>query len=190
MKTLALFDFDGTLYRKDSLIEFTRFAVGKTVFYKGMMAILPHLIGLKLNLLTNEKVKIRFLTYFFKGMEVGKFELLAKDFASLKIANDLNPKIFKAFIRHIESRHEVYIVSASAEEWITPWSNQYGITVIGTKLEAKGGILTGKLTSKNCYGIEKVNRIGEMLNITAFDVIAVYGSGKGDCEMLRLAKKI
>jgi hypothetical protein len=32
MRTLALFDFDGTLYKKDSLIEFTRFAKGMCRF--------------------------------------------------------------------------------------------------------------------------------------------------------------
>jgi FMN phosphatase YigB (HAD superfamily) len=63
MRTLALFDFDGTLYKKDSLIEFTRFAKGMCRFTK-MLLLFPDLIGLKLRLLPNEKVKVKFLTTF------------------------------------------------------------------------------------------------------------------------------
>jgi len=190
MKTLALFDFDGTLYRKDSLIEFTRFAKGETAFYKGMLMILPDLIGLKLNLLGNEKVKSRFLTYFFKGMEVGRFQSLAKNFATQKIAKDLNPKVFSEFTKHLVSGHEVYIISASAAEWIVPWSDEYGVTVIGTQLEIYESKLTGALASKNCYGMEKVTRIREVLDIESFATIKVYGKGKGDYELLQLAREI
>ena len=51
MKTLALFDFDGTLYTKDSLIEFTKSAKGNVKFYQGMLMLSPFLIGLKIGIL-------------------------------------------------------------------------------------------------------------------------------------------
>ena len=65
MKTLALFDFDGTLYSKDSLIEFTKSTKGNLRFYQGILWLSPFLIGLKLGILNNEKVKIKFLKDFF-----------------------------------------------------------------------------------------------------------------------------
>ncbi|HOZ73744.1 MAG TPA: HAD-IB family hydrolase [Flavobacterium sp.] len=188
MRTLALFDFDGTLYKKDSLIEFTRFAKGNVPFYKKMLLLFPDLIGLKLRLLPNEKVKVKFLTTFFKGMAIETFESAAKDFALNEIEKNLNPKIFDAFLKHLESGHEVYIVSASASQWIAPWSEQYKAGVIGTQLQIESGRLTGKLASKNCYGIEKVNRIKAILRLEEYQSICVYGSGKGDREMLGLAK--
>jgi phosphatidylglycerophosphatase C len=91
-------------------------------------------------------------------------------------------------LRHLESGHEVYIVSASASQWIAPWSDQYKAGVIGTQLQIESGRLTGKLASKNCYGIEKVNRIKALLKLEDYQHICIYGSGRGDREMLALAK--
>lgn len=187
MKTLALFDFDGTLYKKDSLIAFTKFLKGPTLFYQKMLLLSPDLVGMKLRLLHNEKVKVKFLTAFFKGMEQDTFESAAKDFALNEIDKNLNPEIFRAFLQHLESGHDVYIVSASAAQWIAPWSDQYKVNVIGTQLQIANGKLTGKLASKNCYGIEKVHRIREVVKLEDYQIIRVYGSGKGDCEMLSLA---
>jgi HAD superfamily hydrolase (TIGR01490 family) len=188
MRTLALFDFDGTLYKKDSLIEFTRFAKGNVPFYKKMLLLFPDLIGLKLRLLPNEKVKVKFLTTFFKGMAIEAFERVARDFALNEIDKNLDTKIFETLLRHLESGDEVYIVSASASQWIAPWSDQYKAGVIGTQLQIESGRLTGKLASKNCYGIEKVNRIKALLKLEDYQHICIYGSGRGDREMLALAK--
>jgi len=185
--TLALFDFDGTLYKKDSLIAFTKFAKGNRTFYTGMLWLLPKLIGMKLGILKNEAVKTAFVTHFFKGMDSEQFRWLGKNFALQKIDGDLNSKIKADFLKHIASGHVVCIVSASFPEWIEPWSIQYGVKVIGTNVEVADGKLTGKLASKNCFGIEKINRIKAILNMDEFESVCVYGSGKGDLEMLRLA---
>lgn len=188
MKTLVLFDFDGTLYKKDSMIAFTKFLKGPTLFYQKMLLLSPDLVGMKLRLFHNEKVKAKFLTAFFKGMDIDTFESAAKDFALNEIDKNLNPKIFDAFLKHVKSGHDVYIVSASAAQWIAPWSEQYKVSVVGTQLQIANGKITGKLNSKNCYGIEKVNRIQELLRLEDYQSICVYGSGKGDREMLGLAK--
>ena len=188
MKTLALFDFDGTLYSKDSLIEFTKLAKGSVKFYQGILLLSPFLIGLKLGFLHNEKVKIKFLKHFFKNIEVAEFKAMAKDFAINKVASDLNKKTFQHFLKHIQLNHTVCIVSASCADWIQPWSNQYRASFIGSELEIINQKITGNLATKNCYGIEKVNRIKAVYKLDEFDVIKVYGSGKGDFEMLQLSK--
>lgn len=188
MKTLALFDFDGTLYNKDSLIEFTKSAKGNSFFYKGIISLLPILLGLKLGLLYNEKVKIKFLTHFFKDTTAEAFKALAENFAVTQIELDINTKTFVHFLEHLKSNHTVCIVSASCADWIEPWSQHFHVKCIATKLEIVNQKITGNLATKNCYGIEKVNRIKAIFNLQEFDIIKVYGSGKGDREMLQLAK--
>ncbi len=188
MKTLALFDFDGTLYNKDSLIEFTKSAKGSGFFYKGIIALLPVLLGLKLGLINNEKVKIKFLTHFFKNTNTETFKALAENFAVTKIEQDLNKRTFNHFLKHLESNHTVCIVSASCADWIEPWSQRFQVKCIGTELEIVNHKITGNLATNNCYGIEKVNRIKAVFDLEAFDVIKVYGNGKGDLEMLQVSK--
>ncbi len=188
-KTLALFDFDGTLYKKDSLLEFTKYYKGHYSFYLGMLTISPFLIAMKLGILSNEKTKQKYLTHFFKNEDYLVFKKKAELFAQTKIEKNLNLKIHSNFINHINSNHDVYIVTASFWEWIEPWSKKHNTKVIGTKLEIINNKITGKFHSKNCYGNEKVNRINEVTNLSSFDNIYVYGSGKGDKVMLKLAKQ-
>lgn len=188
MKTLALFDFDGTLYNKDSLLEFTKFYKGKLAFYSGILLLFPYLVGLKLGFLKNDQVKIKFISHFFKGIGIEKFTEMAKYFALQQIDKNLNPLVFKEFQNHLKREDTIFIVSASVPEWIEPWSKQFDVQVIGTILEVKNNKITGDFLSKNCYGIEKVRRINEILNLNDFSVIKVYGSGKGDLEMLQLSK--
>ena len=49
MKRVAVFDFDGTITRKDTLIEFIRFAKGSAALYWGLLLHLPWLILMKLH---------------------------------------------------------------------------------------------------------------------------------------------
>ena len=64
---LALFDFDGTIYKADSFIDFIRFVKGdfKTLF--GIIILAPMLIMYKLKFISNHAAKIKVFTYFFKG---------------------------------------------------------------------------------------------------------------------------
>lgn len=189
MKTLALFDFDGTLYKKDSLIEFTKYYKGNTAFYTGMLVLFPFLLVMKLGIISNQKTKKRYMTYFFKKEDSLVFKKKAELFALTKIEKNLNPEIYAALLNHKKLKHEIYIVTASFSEWIEPWSQKHNIPVIGTKLEIINTKITGDFTTKNCYGKEKVNRINADIHLEKFEEIYVYGSGKGDKEMLQLVKQ-
>lgn len=188
MNTIAFFDFDGTLYKKDSLLEFTKYAKGRSAFWTGILILFPFLFALKMGFLDNEKVKTKFLTYFFKNMPIQEFSSLTAQFAVDKIPQDMDKETFNSFLSHIKSGHTVCIVSASCSNWIQPWSDQYDAIFIGTELEITDQKITGNLSTRNCFGIEKVNRIKTIFNLAEFDSIVVYGNGKGDFEMLQLSK--
>ena len=188
MSSIAFFDFDETLYKKDSLVEFTKFYKGKSAFYKGITALLPILLLFKLQLITNEKAKKMFILYFYKNEDYDLFKNKGREFALNKIPKNLNKSIFNELAKHKINNHSVYVVTASFAEWIEPWCEKHNIKIISTKLEIINNQVTGGLSSKNCYGKEKVIRILEKIDLTNFEKIYVYGSGKGDCEMLTLKK--
>lgn len=186
MKTIAFFDFDGTLYKKDSMLEFAKFSKGKIGFYFGFLKLGPFLIAMKLNLISNEKAKQKFIIYFYKDTNYLLFQVKAREFALTKIDIDLNSKIYSEFQNHIKNNHDVFIVTASLPEWIAPWSKQFNVAVIGTQLEIEKNKITGNFISKNCFGQEKVTRIKQIVNLQKYENIFVYGKGKGDYEMLKL----
>ncbi len=189
MATLALFDFDHTLYRKDSLLEFTKFHCGSGL-YTGMLKLLPHLLLMKVGLATNEKTKIRYFTHFFRNMDYHQFCASAEKFATERIPADINQALMEKLQQHMKSAHEVYIVTASVPEWIEPWSKQYNVKVIGTTPEVIDGKLTGRFSTPNCSGSAKVDRISEIVDVNSFEKIVVYGKGPGDREMLKLARSV
>lgn len=188
MKTLALFDFDGTLYKKDSLIEFTKFSKGNVAFILGMLLLFPFLVAYKIGLITNQKAKQYYISHFFKGIPISEFSYIASEFAKNKIAPDLDEKNFSAFKSHIEAKDTVCIVTASSPLWVKSWSDPFGVSILGTELQIADSKITGLFETKNCFGIEKVNRIKSSFSLDEFDKIYVYGGGKGDREMLKLSK--
>ena len=79
-------------------------------------------------------------------------------------------------------------------EYFLEMANLYSLNRIdkitrrsATKLEIKNGVITGKISGKNCHGYEKARRILEAYDLEKFDYIYAYGDSVGDREMLGLA---
>lgn len=184
---IAFFDFDGTITTSDSFIKFIRFVVGDIRFILGMTVLSPMLVAYKLRLIPNYTAKQAVLSYFFKGMSEAQFQSTARDYSLKNIDAILRPKAMAKIAWHKEQEHKIVVVSASIESWLKPWCNQHGLDLIATKLEIKEGIVTGKLLTKNCYGMEKVRRVKERYNLDDYDHIYAYGDSRGDKELLELA---
>ena len=185
--TLALFDFDGTITTDDSLLKFIRFVVGDRRFLLGLVVLSPMLVLYKLKLIPNYKAKQYLLSWFFKGMRKVDFLKVANEYSLVHIDKILRLKAIEKINWHKNQGHKVVVVSASIECWLRPWCEKNNLELIATKLEIKDDIVTGKLLSKNCYGVEKVNRIKELYDLEIFDYIYAYGDSSGDKRMLEIS---
>ncbi|WP_148571065.1 HAD-IB family hydrolase [Aliarcobacter cryaerophilus] len=186
-KKIAFFDFDGTITTDDSLLKFIRFVVGDRRFLLGLVVLSPMLVLYKLKLIPNYKAKQYMLSWFFKGMSEDAFFKVANEYSLVHIDKILRLKAIEKINWHKNQGHKVVVVSASIDCWLRPWCEKNGLELIATKLEIKDDIVTGKLLSKNCYGVEKVNRIKELYDLENFDYIYAYGDSSGDKQMLELA---
>ncbi len=186
-KGIAFFDFDGTITRKDSFIDFIRFAKGWPRFILGFALLMPILILYKLKLLANHTAKQLVIRYFFAGMPLEKMKELGKQYALTRLPQILRREAFEKLKWHMNRQHQVVVVSASADLWIMEWCKKLNIECISTQLETKQGKITGRLAALNCYGIEKVRRIQTQFNLEAYDRIYAYGDTSGDLPMLALA---
>lgn len=185
--TIAFFDFDGTITTDDSLLKFIRFVVGDRRFLLGLVVLSPMLVLYKLKLIPNYKAKQYMLSWFFKDMRKVDFLKVANEYSLVHIDKILRPKAIEKINWHKNQGHKVVVVSASIECWLRPWCEKNNLELIATKLEIKDGIVTGKLLSKNCYGVEKVNRIKELYDLENFDYIYAYGDSSGDKQMLEIS---
>jgi len=191
MRKIYAFDFDGTLTTKDTLLEFIRFAKGSGQMFRGFLLFSPLLLLMKLHLYPNWKAKQQVFSYFFKGMNIDDFNALCTHFAEQN-KHLLRPAGIEKVRQAIEEEQAtVLIISASIDNWVRPFFDEIDkkIQVLGTQTEIKGGRLTGRFTTKNCYGQEKVNRLTALYpHREAYDLIA-FGDSRGDKELLDFADK-
>ena len=185
---VVVFDFDGTLTRKDTLFEFIRFAKGKYALLCGIIRNSPFIIAYLLKFYPNYKAKQRLFSYFFKGMSYDEFRLIGRNF-SKEIDLFVNHPQLLLLKKHLQDGDKVYVISASITEWVSPWCFAQGIThVLCTDVEVTDSLkLTGRFRTKNCYGQEKVNRLLEIESDRHSYWLIAYGESKGDREMLSFA---
>ncbi len=131
--------------------------------------------------------KEKVLQYFFRKTPSKEFQQRCDAFATTEIPQLIRPKAIIEIEKLKAAGAEVVIVSASAENWIQQWCNDNNLQLIGTKLQVKNDLLTGKIENLNCHGEEKVNRIHAAFDLSQYDEIYCYGDTKGDKPMLQLA---
>lgn len=186
-KTLALFDFDGTITRSDTMFAFIRHTHGTMRLALGMLLLAPALIGVKLGLVGKAAGKQLLLRLFYRGWNAEKFARSGAEFCQQKLPALLRPAALEKIRWHISAGHQVFLVSASAEQWVGPWAEQEQLGFICTRLEINDGKITGRLQGKNCNGAEKVERVKNTLSLQRFTEIYAYGDTSGDRPMLALA---
>jgi phosphatidylglycerophosphatase C len=189
-QALALFDFDGTITTRDTLVEFIIFTEGRLRFYQGLLVLSPVLLLYKLRIIPSQKAKEMLLSFFFRGMELSLFQTRCAAFVKTKLPDLLRRKALAKIWDHQTKGDRIIIVSASPENWVGEWATHCGLEFIATRLEVNNGALTGKIQGKNCSGIEKVNRIRGYLNLSNFNAIHAYGDTTADWPMLNLASKV
>ena len=187
-RKVVVFDFDGTLTTKDTLIEFIKFSCGISKFYLGFLLYAPLVVLMKFNLYPNWKCKQKVFAWFFKGMKISDFSKLGEDFAK-RSKGIKKESIITELNNFREEGASIYVISASIDEWVRPFCIRLGVpNVIGTKVEVDSfGKLTGRFLTPNCYGQEKVCRLLEIEPNREEYILVAYGDSKGDKEMFEFA---
>lgn len=185
--TIAFFDFDGTITRKDSMFQFIQFSKGSFLFIVGLIVLLPVLISYKIGIIPNWRAKEILFSFYFKGMSESKVLKLGLEFSKQILPFSIRPEAILEIEHHKNSGTKIVVVSASFSLWVKPWCDANNFELIATEYDTNGDKLTGKIKGKNCHASEKVRRINEKYNLHKFDKIYAYGDSKADLEMLNLA---
>ena len=184
---IYIYDFDGTLTRRDSFLDFIRYTCGSRSLYCGLLLFSPLLILMKLRLYANGRAKERLFTHFFQGMSIRVFDDLCAKYG-LSRADLLLDAARKAVNEVASNGYRIFIVSASVDRWVLPFFRDVpNVTVIGTQSEVENGLVTGRFSTPNCYGAEKVRRIQALLPYREQYKLIAHGDSRGDKEMLNYA---
>jgi phosphatidylglycerophosphatase C len=181
-RTVAVFDFDGTLTRRDTLLPFMRRTRGASRTSMALLATSLRMVR------DRDGAKEAFLERLLAGQGVEGLRAAADVFADVVITRGLNTPVLERVRSHHSEGHELVIVTASPELYVRPIGERLGFdTILGTRLETDGnGRLTGRLQGRNCRGPEKVERLRAWLGPGDATVYA-YGDSSGDRQLWEFA---
>jgi HAD superfamily phosphoserine phosphatase-like hydrolase len=170
MKILNVYDFDNTIYDGDSTIDFYIYCLKRNK----MLAIyfpmqITFFLAYKTRIISKEKFKEGFFSYL-KG--INNIDDYVQKFY---IKN--NYKIKQWFINNIKNQKNIVIVSASPSFIISPFVQKFNINVIATIINKNNG----KFLTKNCYGVEKLNRL--KLEYNNFKINCFYSDSNSDLPL-------
>ncbi|TAL29996.1 MAG: HAD-IB family hydrolase [Spirochaetes bacterium] len=184
---LALFDFDGTITVKDSTTDFIKYSCGCCKSIAGYILLSPVMLAFMLRLLSSHDTKQIYFAFFFKNWDYEKFQKIADEYCERIIPTLVRQNALERIRWHKERNDRVVVVSGACVNWLQKWCEEHEVDVLATELEVSEGRLTGRLSTRNCYGREKAKRIRAQYDLNQYDSIHSYGDSRGDMAMLELA---
>lgn len=187
-KVLSVFDFDGTLTRRDSFVPFLKFAFGRRAFVARMMRMLPFVARYLFKGLTRDELKATLIAAFLTGVRADWVEQKALEFRAVFWTRLMRPAGLKSVQSELESGALVTICSASPSLVLKPFADHLGIKLISTELEVENGILTGRISGSNCRCEVKVQRLEAVYGPLEQYRLRAWGDTRGDHELLDAAQ--
>ncbi|MEI6696626.1 MAG: HAD-IB family phosphatase [Bacteroidota bacterium] len=189
MKTLHLFDFDGTLSNTDSAKYFYK-RISNPFLYFSCYYFLPIIQIMKYFLLrgSNFDIKKKRLALFIKYSSTQKVESYLTN--SIDFIHSILIISAKNELQNLKKNPEnhIFIVSASLSILLEKWAEQEGIGLITNKVDISLSAKTVKFHNQfDCDGIGKVLLIKKEIDLQKYDKIIAYGDSPNDFPMLSLA---
>lgn len=186
--SVAAFDFDGTLSKRDSLLPFLASVRGHAKVGVALTRLSPQLGLMALGRGDRDDAKERLVTRLLCGFPADELDAAGVRYAD-HLATRLRSDVVELLEGHRDAGHELVLISASPTIYLAPLGAQLGFSaVLATRLEVgPDGTLTGRLEGGNCRGPEKVTRLREWLGDREPTEIWAYGDSAGDDELLAFA---
>lgn len=187
-ETVAAFDFDGTLTRRDTLLPFLLQLCGGRAVAAAVAAEAGSLASVAAGHRSRDVGKARLLARVLAGRRVADVTPVVERYAAQVVRRKLRPDTVARLGWHLRRGHEVVVVSASPEIYVEPIARRLGASaVLATRLKVdSAGRLTGELIGANVRGPEKERLLREHLAGAPVTLYA-YGDSPGDRQLLAMA---
>ncbi len=123
----------------------------------------------------------------------GRAQSEIAEFGRRVALEELMPRLYPQAVelanRHKRAGREVYICSASPEDYLRVLARELDMDgVVGTRAEVVNGVYTGRMLGDLCHGAEKARRVAELAADRGIDLNRsfAYSDSVNDLPMLRL----
>lgn len=192
---VAIFDFDGTLYSKetfqlmmDHLKNHSEHSRRYRQFYRTIM---PPYIGHKLKIYPEQKMRERSVQAYLSALETFTQTELERYFGEIadRMHEDMNPTVVERLKNHVANNDYVMLVSGAFTPLLHAVTKQMPIkTIIGTEILYKNNILDHRTRITHIQGPLKTIKIKEALQGETIDWSNsyAYGDSHSDLPVLEL----
>lgn len=192
---VAIFDFDGTLYEKETfnslmqhLKEHPDYQDEYKKFYK---EILPPFIAHKLKIYPTHRMRANSMQLYMGALDRLYINELASFFGELaqQMRADFNPLIIERFKKHHKDKIHTMLVSGAYTHLLTHFREEFPFdTIIGTEIPILNGEVNKTEQLEHIQGIKKNEKINELLKNKRIDWknSFAYADSYSDLSVLEL----
>jgi HAD superfamily hydrolase (TIGR01490 family) len=185
-KTLAVFDLDGTLSSRDTLLPFLRFVAGTAAFCLRLPLVLALVCAMAVKLVSRQRAKELVLALHLRGMDRFTLAAWGERFAREKMPALLRRQALARLGWHRARGHHCVLASASLALYVAPWARAAGFDeVLATELAFdERDLASGRISGANCHGAEKLRCLEERFGDLSARVVHGYGDSVADRAFL------
>jgi HAD superfamily hydrolase (TIGR01490 family) len=187
--SLALFDFDGTITTHETMPDFVRQSVGRRRLLLGNLVLAPLVLGYKLGLVSGVRIRRVIVRWAYSGVPLATIESAGQAFARDYLPSALRPEAMERIAWHKAQGHKVVVVSGGLDVYLSPWCNEHGLELMCSSLQHRQGVLTGRFLGRQCVLSEKVRRVREGHDLSAYATVYAYGDTPEDRDLLGIATR-
>ena len=182
--TVAVFDLDHTITRRDSLLPLL-WRLDSTRCSLGILRSTPFLALSRGDRNRRDEAKATMLRSVLQGRSVTEVDVAAETYADEIVSNGLNPAVHGALQQHLETDHRVVIASASPRFIVEPLARLLGVSmVVCTELDSRAGRYSGRLAGPNMRSLAKRDAV---LRLLSRPPEFAYGNLPDDLPLLEIA---
>jgi HAD superfamily hydrolase (TIGR01490 family) len=188
-KTVAIFDLDNTITRKDTYLAFL-LSVLLTHPARVFRTIgLPFaVIAYKIKLKDNSWLKETFLSAVMGGLNRNQVNSCRDKFIEKLLLQGTYKDALDAISKHREAGHQLVMATASFHFYTEKLGKKLGFEkVVCTQAEWSENQLTGKIKGGNCYGLNKLNQLTNNFEPRESYKIIAYSDHHSDEPFLQWA---
>lgn len=184
---LALFDFDGTITRRETFGDFMHRAVPARRLALGKVLLAPLVAGYRLGTVSGSTVRAAIVRFGLSGVSLAAVEAHGAAFAVDTLPALVRPEVAARIDWHRERGDTTVVVSGGFDVYLEPWCRANGLELLCSALEHRDGRLTGRYRGRQCVLGEKARRVRERYDLQRYARIHAYGDTPEDMDLLALA---
>lgn len=188
MGTIAAFDLDGTLSRRDTVLPFLARVAGRGAVAAALARESRALWRMRAGGDHRDVAKAALLARVLDGRVHDELRIAGERFAAELAGSGLRNDVLARLRWHQSAGHAVVIVTAALDVYAAPLAARLGAVALATRLAVdEHGRCTGEIDGANCRGEEKVRRIRAHFDGAAVMTLWAYGDSADDEALLASA---